>query len=264
MIALALVALALSQSAPVTVAAPGWKTVQVPPELASFFADHLAQSLRGQGLKVITQTEIAAMIGNERQAQLLGCDEASRSCTGELANALGAKLTLIGSIAKLDESLEVHLELIESVNGAVVSETRVSAVGQTAMLKALDEAAERLVEGLRPPRPRAGVRRWAWVPGLAGVLALGAGIGLDVAAGDQYHLLERSLHAPLDATSDTSVRLARNGSALQTGGWVAIGVGSAALVAAGLLFLFGAAPDSTPTAWLEPGGLVLGWAARFP
>src|SRR4051812_20243769 len=95
----------LSQT-PKTVASPTWATVDVKPELAGFYADHLAQALRAQGLSVITASEMRTLLSEQRQLQLLGCN-ADSSCLAELANALGTQLTLMGSIARLDESLEV-------------------------------------------------------------------------------------------------------------------------------------------------------------
>src|SRR5438045_1366398 len=80
-------------------------TVEVKPELAAFYADRLAQGLRERGLKVITWSEMGALLSQQRQLELLGCADDNSACMTELANALGTELTLMGSIAKLDQTL---------------------------------------------------------------------------------------------------------------------------------------------------------------
>src|SRR6185295_10483314 len=103
---------------------------------AAFYSDHFAQALRQAGMKVITASEISAMLSSQRQQQLLGCADDGSACMAELANALGA--------------------------------TRVTAVGQTALLEQLEGAARRLVLTLDPPPPIS-LRKWSLLPGIVGV-----------------------------------------------------------------------------------------------
>ncbi|MCI0569179.1 MAG: hypothetical protein L0Y66_00350, partial [Myxococcaceae bacterium] len=50
----------------ITLAAPGFSTVNVTPEMATFLNDHFAQQLTLQGLRVITSNEVQALVGLER------------------------------------------------------------------------------------------------------------------------------------------------------------------------------------------------------
>jgi hypothetical protein len=221
-----------------TVAAPTWSTVHVKDELAAFYADHLAQALRQNGLKVVTASEMRAVLASQRQMQLLGCTGDS-SCLTELANALGCEMTLMGSIAKLDDSLEVHLKVIRAPTGVVVAETNLSAVGEKALLETLEGAAARIAAGIVSPDQRRSVRAWALLPGIAGLAGVGVGAFLLVSAQGTYTQLLQTLHAPGDANSTAATSLASTGNLQQTGGWIAVGVGIAAVVAALALLLFG-------------------------
>lgn len=75
----------LSASAPVRLAAPAWRAVNVSETEAEFFANHFAQRLAKLGYSVTTRSELAELIGMERQRQLLGCSDAdAANCIAEL------------------------------------------------------------------------------------------------------------------------------------------------------------------------------------
>lgn len=59
----------------------------------------LATHLREHGLKVMTGRDIGAVLGLERQKQLLGCMDDSTSCSAELAGALGVGALVVGTVA---------------------------------------------------------------------------------------------------------------------------------------------------------------------
>lgn len=222
-------------------AAPAWTTVDVKPELATFYSDHLAQALRGHGLKVITASEMRAVLTSQRQLALLGCAGDGSSCITELASALGAELTLLGSIAKLDDGFELHLKVLRASTGAVLSETRVSANSQKALLDELPGAAARLTEPLGTA-PRASIRPWAILPGVAALAGAGVGAFLLYSAHGTYDQLARSLNVPADADSATARSLASAGSNQQLGGWISVSVGIAAAIVAVVLLVVGGAP----------------------
>src|SRR5438128_1810620 len=81
-------------SAAPKVGVPGIDSLWLDQKKADFFREYLAQSLGDHGFDVITAKQMAAVIGLERQKQLLGCADSSSSCLAELAGALGAELLL--------------------------------------------------------------------------------------------------------------------------------------------------------------------------
>lgn len=244
-----------------TIAFPEWTAIDVKPALATFFADQVAESMREDGLVVITSAEIVSLLGQQRQAQLTGCTEGSESCLAELSQALGAELTLVGSVARLDESFEVRLKVVRANSAKVIAETTVSAKGQTALLPELSAAGHRLAQQLHPGAPKASSSKaLAWLTAGAGVVVAGIGGGLLVAANSQYDSLSRYLAA--NAVNSAAREMASTGKGLQTGGWVCVGAGAAALVAGVVLLLLPSSP-AAPVVSLGPNGVSFGFAGAF-
>jgi hypothetical protein len=113
----------VTTTAPVKVAAMGLKPVNVDATEATFFNDYLAQQLRQPGeLEVATQSELGAILGLERQKQLLGCsDAATGNCLAELSGALGVDAVIAGSIAKLGGSYVLTVSLVRVLDGKTVA-----------------------------------------------------------------------------------------------------------------------------------------------
>ncbi|MEW5743494.1 MAG: hypothetical protein AB1938_31575 [Myxococcota bacterium] len=259
-------------AAPQSVAAPAWKTVQVPEALAAFYADHLALALRQRGLKVVSASEIAAMLSQERQKQLLGCAEDSSSCLAELGAALGCDATLLVNLAKLEDTYQGTLKVVQSTDASVLAETSVQASGEKGLLSALDAAADRLVQALAPPGPpvtevrssSSGARRFWWIP--ATTAAIGATLAVVgfVNAGNAYATLEAELSGRvLDPHSADAEDMASFGMTMQTLGWIGAGVTAASLVALGAVLLFGDAPVQ-PAVSLAPGAATFGLTWCWP
>lgn len=248
-------------SPPRSLVAPPWRTVQVPADLAEFYSDHLAQALRHTGLKVVTSSEVSSLISLERQKQLLGCAGESASCIAELGAALGCDGVLLVSLAKLEDEYRGNVKVVNAVDGSVLAETTVEATGQKALLGALDEGARRLAQslgvGAPPQAPSGRLKTLWWVP--ASVAALGAvaaGVGL-VGSRLSYDDLSRRLASSQQVT-DSEVRLASGGKALQVVGWAGVAVAAAGLVTMGAFLLFGGDPGVSPAVTLVPGGAVFG------
>ena len=72
-------------------------------EVRDIFVDFLQSALRDRGFKVIGKSDIEAMIGLDRMQSALGCQ--SNVCFAEIGGALGADELVVGSLAKLDNSL---------------------------------------------------------------------------------------------------------------------------------------------------------------
>jgi hypothetical protein len=72
--------------------------IDVPAERAAYATEQLGIALLNEGLVVTTPSDIRALLGLERQKQLLGCDEGA-SCLAELSGALGAGAIIAGQLA---------------------------------------------------------------------------------------------------------------------------------------------------------------------
>ena len=160
--ALAFVVLA----APPSLAAPSFTSVGVKADKVSFLQEHLAQELSRHGLRVLTEKEVTAVLGLERQRQLLACDQEA-SCALELAGALGVEALLLGNVARLDELLLVDLKVISARDGRRLASLSVRAASEVGLLDQLDSAARSLAEqlGALPTEvvknpPTAGGPRW--------------------------------------------------------------------------------------------------------
>lgn len=211
-------------------AAPAWSAVDVPADKATFFSTHLATALRNEGVSLITADDIAVVLGNERQKQLLGCADEDSSCMIELGAALGAEHLLSGAIAKLEEKYVVTLRVIKSLDGKVVAQEQARAASQEALLDALTVAARSLADQLAPPgHPRRGLRPFVIPLIVAGVTA---------AAGATFFVLALNTSAELDsrlvpgANRDELNVIGSRGQAFEALGWVGLGLGVAGAVTA--------------------------------
>src|SRR5688500_16256709 len=87
--------------APMKLALPGLQVVGIDPKLGAFYGEHFAQQLTLRGARVTSTSEISALLGLERQKQLLGCSDEASSCMAELAKALGVDGLALGDVAKV-------------------------------------------------------------------------------------------------------------------------------------------------------------------
>lgn len=133
--------------APVKLAAPGLSTLNITPEAATYFLDHLGHQLQAQGVEVLTSSEIAALLGLERQRQLLGCTDEQGSCLAEMANALGTDGLVRGSLGKFGKAYQLDLKVLSS-GGQTLASFSKKADGDEALLSSLDAGAVALASQL--------------------------------------------------------------------------------------------------------------------
>lgn len=152
---------------PVGIAITPLQLVSVPPELGGYAEDRLANRLGDLGFKVTTPADIAAMLGLERQRQLLGCSEES-GCSAEIGSALGVPLMVIGRLSKLEDRFDVDLRVVRQRDGVVVARDTRRIVGIKGLGELMEAAGDSLSKQLEPKTPFA----WRlWVPVLAGAAA---------------------------------------------------------------------------------------------
>lgn len=268
---LTLLSLAIAAAAPATpplkLAAPGLTLFNVEPKLGAFFTEHVAQQMKLAGAEVVTEREIASLLGMERQKQLLGCSEAASSCVAELANALGADAVLLGDIARVGERLQLNLKIISSGDGKTLAVFADNVKGEEAALEALTRGANELAKQAgtalnRTVTPKfretVNLRKVAIAPLAASAVFLGVGAGLLAASGANYDYVV-SGRAPTDVEGRNAIEA---GKTEQTLGAVSLAVGGVALAAAAGLFIFGA--PATPTVAPTQGGVVVGIAGVLP
>jgi hypothetical protein len=256
-----------ASEAPIKLAAPGLSAVGLDAQRGDFYTDQVAQQLAFQGLEVVTRSEVATLIGLERQRQLLGCSEGAENCMAELAGALGAEAVLVGEVAKVGSTYRLSIRVMASGAPRKLASAAVSGTTEDALLEAFAQVAPSVARevavGLGRPVPtpsassgvqRSGTKRFAWIPAVVGGVALGVGgVGYFQARG-RYEAL-RAPEAPLQEPRPT--QLLNEGKSWQTVGVTALGTAGAALITAGVLYLFGS--DTQVQAGVSPqAGVAVG------
>ena len=255
-----LIAVLLAASPAPRLASPGLNGVQVPAELVTFLGERLATRLHDRGVEVVTSRDIATVLGQERQKQLLGCAEGASSCMAELAGALGADGTVVGDVAKLGTSWHLNLKIISSRGAKVLADYSADAADEQRLLAKIDEAAEEIAEKLMPPKPK-GPRTYAWIPAAVGGASLVAGGAFFFDASAKHDLLLNGAGPVDDARANT---LIAQGEQSQQIARIGVAIGAAALLTAGVLYLLGAESPVSPGVALVPGGLTFGVAGALP
>lgn len=241
-----LTAVLLSQPAPeVKLAAPGLSCTGIEAGICDSYLERFATMLGRTGVKVTTSSDLARMLGFERQKQLMGCDDGT-SCIAELAGGLGIDAMLGGSLAKTEAGYTVTFRVIRARDGRLVataSERRPDAASLEAWL---DEEAPRLALqvklafGLQPAEayvePMDPTVRW--IPAMVGGAMLLAGVTtFAVGKSDAIALRGGGL------TREQIDFAAARGATLQPAGLVLIG-GGAVLAASSVLWVALASGDA--------------------
>jgi len=118
----------------------------VSPETAQLLGDALAGEMRKRaGISVLTQSDIAALLGVEKTRQMLGCGEAG--CMAEIGGALGADRVVHGSLGRVGSSLIVNLSALDArkASAAASVSERLRGAADEAFLDALPSIADALL-----------------------------------------------------------------------------------------------------------------------
>lgn len=147
---------AAPQTAPLKLAAPGLQAVDVDPKKAQFLNDLFAEQLGRKSdarIRVITQAEVAALIGFERQKELLGCSNDGSSCLAEISGALGVDALVVGNVAKFGESYAMTLRVIAAGDGHVLASASNTGMREEQLLDWVKWTASDFVKVLDPGAP---------------------------------------------------------------------------------------------------------------
>jgi hypothetical protein len=124
-------------------------------DVAELLTGALTSSVRARKRfsRVVSATEMAAMLDFERQKQLLDCS--AESCISEIAGALGVDFVLLSTAGLLGKDWLIDLTLLKARSGETVaaSSRSVSNIHQAAITAVLDEMVVELLEeaGLATP-----------------------------------------------------------------------------------------------------------------
>lgn len=274
MVLLTLVAAISLGAEPVRVAAPGFTAHGLDEKAGEFYADQVSQQLSFHGLKVITRSEVGALLGNERQRELLGCHDESGSCAVELAGALGSDALLLGEAAKVGEKYRLSVRLVSAKNGDKLSSAVVTGSSEDAVLEAFGQsAAERMAKETiakvrKQPLPsdavgvttqRTGSKRFFWIPAAVGGAALLGGGAAYFMAKSRYDELRSG--NPLTEAEGSALR--SSGQSLQTLSMAGFALGAAGLATAAGLYALGSESVIEAGVVIGPTGASVGFAGSF-
>ncbi|MDQ3264671.1 MAG: DUF3280 domain-containing protein [Myxococcota bacterium] len=205
----------------------------------------LTDLARTRRFDVVGKSDIDAMLGLERQKQLLGCADDASSCLAELGGALGADYVLLGSVARIDQTRRVDLKLLDAKENRVIAREYAMGATDSELLNRTREALTQLITIIPggaavvaapagPPLPWVGIGTTA----AGGALMVGGGLVAALTTADFY-----ARRTQLQVAEAVSLEGTKNL------GLVGLGVG-AAVTGVGLWLWL--APGSTTTAVLVP------------
>jgi hypothetical protein len=265
-------ALATLLTAAPSLALPSLSAVGLEPGEADLYANLLATGLRSRGLKVVSGDDIAAVLGLERQKQLMGCAE---SCMAELAAALGAEGVVLGRVGLLGRGYTLTARVISAANAETLADASETAPGAPAMPATLEHLAWRLAQQLATRFPAGGIaagpepapwqpqlatlRKWSLLPVAIGVVSIGVGVALRFKASSTLEALQQA------QSLEAAALLRDAGKTEQAVGLTLLGVGGASAIAA-IVMLFVAPSDPAVVAAVAPlqGGAWAGLTWRLP
>lgn len=253
---LAWVMLSALAAAPVSLGAPRFQVIDLDEKQGDWFSEHFAQQLSQQGIRVTSNAQLVAVLGFERQKQLMGCDESG--CVAELANALGVDGLITGTVAKFGEFLQVNVNVVAASTSKPLAVWSARLRDEEALFEAMKAAAPGIAREIRVALGRevSAPRLWWLLPaGVALAAGIGSGVTFGVASGRVSALETGTVTGNVRTFADQTKTLQTVAVAL------AIGAGVAALTAGGVV-VFGR--EVQPIAFVGPSQAGIGFAGVFP
>lgn len=260
------IALALLSAAPVKVAvndfsANGALDREIVGALQERFAQGLARAGRAE---VLTSRAIAAVLGLERQKQLLGCQD--DSCLAELSGALGVDALAVGDVVRLDATMLLNVRIIDVRSAKTLATSSATATSLDALLARVDAAAaeleRKLLHQLRGAPLARPIPVAPWLVMGTGLAALVAGsVLLATGLSDRDAVVASGTSGLLPWSPGEATLVLRNAAGRATAGLVVGAVGLAAIVG-GLLWRLVGFPEAPVALWVTDGrgGFALGGA----
>lgn len=221
----------------------GFQTVGVATELGASlentFATRVNESKR---VRITTQRDLAALLGVERQKQLVGCAEASNACIAEIAAALGVEGLVTGEISRVGKTFQLTVKVLSSRDAHALFQSIRRFETEDDVLRAIDDVARDAVEALAP-EPRSMVAPVV-LAGVGGAVLIAGAVFQGLAAGEYA-----TLRTSTELSSLKGVKA--QGEFHQTLGITGLAVGGAVLATGVIWALVGA--SSPPPARVSVG-----------
>lgn len=221
----------------------------------------LTELTRTERIEAVGQSDLGAVLGLQREKQLLGCSEETNSCLAEISAAMGAPWLVSGSLARLGTAVRLDLKLIRTSDGKAVYRDGRSTDHEAQVFDLLASMVSAMVSTAFPSgqAPRAGAAGpgvGPWLTLGAGALVLGAGAIVTGLAAGQW----QNLNDPTWTAKTSWVEVQRTGETFNTGiivGPTLMGVGVVTMTA-GLLWRLLVNPEPTVSVVLTGNGFALG------
>jgi TolB-like protein len=249
----------------------------VAPGTATILTNIVVADVARSGLDTISKGDITAIIGFERQKQILGCS-GDASCVAEIGGALGVDYMITGQVGQIGSQYHLSLQLEETQKARVAARaSRFADKSEDALVKVtrdataeviapavarLPVASQRGTVPLAAPAKAGPSHRSAWIAyGVAGALLVGGG-ATGYVAKSRYDDLKAKEGKPGYAAAYASDRGTIKNTALAAdvmlgGAAVAAGVGT------WLWFRADRAPPVTMVPVVVPGGASVAVAGAF-
>jgi hypothetical protein len=225
------------------------------PGLAGPLTDQLVKPFAP--VRVVTPRDIGALLGLERQKELLGCS-AGGECMAELGNALGVQGVLRGDVVKIGAVIQINARVIDPLGGKPLAQASEQITKDELLFDALTRVGADLRRqfyaslGETPPAPpgsdavvvrpmNRGMRRWFPIPLVVGAASLVGSGALFALAKSRYDQLTQG--NPMSIMASELPSLVEGGKLYQTLGAVFVTVGIAAVIAAVAVLVFGSKGD---------------------
>lgn len=111
----------------------------------------LTEASRVPRFRVIGQSDVAVLLGVERQKQLLGCADDASSCAAELAGALDARWLLTGTLGRLGKKYRLDLKVLDTRSSLVTQRAGATLSSPEEVLEALPALVSQLLSSLPEP-----------------------------------------------------------------------------------------------------------------
>lgn len=132
----------------VTLTTPGLKLLGIDKKLGAFLEEHLVQQFVFNKTSLATPKDIATLLGQERQRELIGCVDSSK-CQVDLATLMKADGVLSGQVAKLEGKFQVNLKVVGATSANTLAVFAGSARTVEELLPVLNKAAGKLAGELK-------------------------------------------------------------------------------------------------------------------
>lgn len=265
--------LSAEPTTPPLVLMPGFQSVNLEPARAEAYGMRLAQRLTLFGVRVTTGAEIAAVLGYERQQQLLGCGD--DACRGVAVMNAPIDGLLVGTVSKLGTKWTLDTFVLAPGSGRKLASASATGTDEDSLLSSIPLVAEKLstqlaamlgrqlVAGGTEVRRPSVVKRLSWVPLAVGIAAgAGGAVSLGLAQGTAGQLKQTRTPETALTPAQTSDLVAA-GKLQQNLGWVGVGVGAAGLVGAAAMFFLGGEEVVSAGLALTPGAATLTVTGSF-